>query len=104
MAFHLGQRVFCLKTWSENARIFQIAVPQRYCIYTIRAFCPNSDVPSLLLEEICNTRVVTFRGTKLRGEPSFYSEHFRPLVNLYETFSISTTAPAKKELENNGTH
>lgn len=94
MAFHLGQRVIALSSWPKTAQIFHIQTPVKFNIYTIRAFCPNSDMSSLLLEEIINTKMVTFVQTGRRGEPSFAACYFRPLYDL------SSLMKTEKELEN----
>lgn len=92
MTFQLGQRVISLHSWSLR-RVHGFACPQKHCIYTIRAFCPNADTPALLLQEILNQRIVRFAVTWRLGEPSFAASHFRPL------FDISSLLELQKETE-----
>lgn len=94
MTFQIGQRVLALSDWIKSKNRFPLVIlPKKHHIYTVRAFCPNAPESAILLEEICNTQVVTFASGR-KGEPSFGTSLFRPLFDLSQLFEIS------KEIEN----
>lgn len=101
MAFQIGQKVVALRTWHQNAAIFNIAVPKKGQIYTVRAICLNASKDAILLEEIVNTRIVTFADTHKQGEPSFYAPWFRPLVEGEVSTAWTTGAPKDSKVWDN---
>lgn len=87
MSFSVGQKVMCIKPrW--KGRNFNH--PKFMHIYTVRAHCRASDIPSILLEEIHN-REVCFARTFKFSEASFAAKFFRPLEDL--------THETEKEIE-----
>lgn len=90
MQFYVGQKVVCIKDY-ETPRCFSwVNFPRKETVYTVRALCPNNYKPAILLEEIRNERTVRFEVTRVRGEPSFRSHNFRPLVEQKTDISIFT--------------
>lgn len=89
MSFAIGQKVMCVHRYKHNLGRFNH--PQFMNIYTVRAHCPCSAKPAILLEEIFN-RTVTFVTTHKRGEASFAEWHFKALDPLDETEELEAIA------------
>lgn len=91
MSFAIGQQVMCIKPrWHNSGR--GLNRPKFMHIYTVRAYCPCADVPSILLVEIVNTKIVRFINTRLLGEPSWAEYHFRALEKLTEELELESQA------------
>jgi hypothetical protein len=86
-AFSIGQQVICIYRFKKRG----FNLPQFMQIYTVRAHCTCSDMPSILLKEIHN-RKVKFARTFLIGEASFAESRFAPLEKLIEDADLEAVA------------
>lgn len=92
--FIIGQKIMCIKAFSgglKRSGVSGFNIPKLFHIYTVRAYCPCSPAPAILLEELVNREVI-FAGTKARGEASFAERFFAPLEPLIESKELETTA------------
>jgi hypothetical protein len=97
--FHIGQQVMCIKDFPTSRRQ-GFNSPQVFHIYTVRAHCPCSPTPALLLAELHNRQVI-FAITLRRGEASFTEKRFAPLDKLEDEIIVSTSLPLAKWREFN---
>lgn len=98
MAFHVGQRVVCVKSGRHHIVGVWDKVPEKGIIYTIRGIMPAAEIGAetdgLYLVEIVNPEIMTEDGGWV--EMPFASGRFRPLDESRLDQFRAHLAPAPK--------